>query len=97
MQLPCRLVENSLVMVQGISSPPEAHLEHVAVLQPDLPLLMKEVRRRNHHYQYQTFVCSYLWSRFLVMLDNELVQVGAERVMSLSEVGAGRVVSFDGW
>jgi hypothetical protein len=69
-------------MVQGISSLSEASLEHVAVLQPDLLLLMKEACSCDHHYQCQTFVCSYLWSRFLMMTE-----VGADKVMSMTDVG----------
>ena len=81
-QLTRRLFENPLVMVQGISSLLEASLEHVAVLQPDLLLFMKETCSCDHHYQCQPFVCSYLRSRFLMMAE-----VGADKVMSLTDVG----------
>jgi hypothetical protein len=80
-QLPRRLFGNPLVMVQGISSLSEA-LEHVAVLQPDLLSLMKETSSCDHHYQCQTFICSYLRSKFLMMAE-----VGADKVMSLTDVG----------
>ena len=72
MQLPRRLVDNPLVVVQGILSSLEAHLEHVAMLQPDLLSLMKEDCSTDHHYRYQTSVFSYLRLRLLMMLDNEL-------------------------